>query len=734
MEAGKAPPQHQPPSLPPVGRVLRRKLRKGTISCWACKRKKVKCTFASASDTTCDYCQRHGKACISQEYPEEAPTPQNGKLQIPAKNPPAKAAAEVKSGNTKPLQEAATPSRGNPPGRASSCSTTLSTTGNGQLHESSQLLHALMPSEADAIIIHGVGQTSPVYFYQINVKSQGMLQDKTPRLPPPTSHPILIIRSMLILVVFLQSVHSDSIATHLSEPPDSIIKRLGDAALGFLANNETLLGNAEGLECLILEGVYHSNTGNIRRAWVVFRRAMLLAQLMGLHRSKSTLEKLHPDNKISAPFVWFRLVYMDRLLCLLLGLPQGSQDISMSLEAALARDTPTGRLERIHTVIAARILERNESEHLRKDPAVTKSIDLELQKAANELPATFWLPPSFDDVEDQHGNDRADNTFQATVRLVNQVYHYSLLNQLHLPCLICPKARPAREFSRLTCANASREILSRFMTYRTFDHATTCCRPLDFFALMAAMTLILAHLDIYQSDGATTLLGHQRQGDRAMMERLLENIQRRATSQHSKDILSEKSAELLRRMLSIEADSAVGSTYTAQRLNPVSTECQRDMATSEVVLVVSIPYFGTIKIARQGIISRESPQPLLGSKGASNGSEPFDGGSINEYYRYPAVGASYTLSQFTTNSEQGGLLPESSAPGAQTSTQTLDHSPLFLDLGDDEAVVPLVQLPSPSFSIGSHQYPGLPTGMVDLDFQGIDMSFFDSLTRDMDIS
>jgi len=47
----------------------RRKIRKGTRSCWECKRRKYKCTW-SRSVTDCDGCQSRGTACISQEFPD----------------------------------------------------------------------------------------------------------------------------------------------------------------------------------------------------------------------------------------------------------------------------------------------------------------------------------------------------------------------------------------------------------------------------------------------------------------------------------------------------------------------------------------------------------------------------------------------------------------------------------------------------------------------------------------
>jgi len=50
----------------------RRKVRKGTRSCWECKRRKMKCIVDSlVSDAACNGCRRRGSKCVSQEFPEE---------------------------------------------------------------------------------------------------------------------------------------------------------------------------------------------------------------------------------------------------------------------------------------------------------------------------------------------------------------------------------------------------------------------------------------------------------------------------------------------------------------------------------------------------------------------------------------------------------------------------------------------------------------------------------------
>jgi Fungal Zn(2)-Cys(6) binuclear cluster domain len=56
----------------------RRKLRRGTRSCWECKRRKLRCLFEHDSPTettSCLNCRRRGTKCVSQEFPEEISAP-----------------------------------------------------------------------------------------------------------------------------------------------------------------------------------------------------------------------------------------------------------------------------------------------------------------------------------------------------------------------------------------------------------------------------------------------------------------------------------------------------------------------------------------------------------------------------------------------------------------------------------------------------------------------------------
>jgi hypothetical protein len=160
-----------------------------------------------------------------------------------------------------------------------------------------------------------------------------------------------------------------------------------------------------------------------------------------------------------------------------------------------------------------------------------------------------------------------------------QVLHYNPLNQLHLPHMLRSSSADRKyEFSRITCVNASREVLSRFIALRSFNGIAYSCRTVDFLALMAAMTLLLTHLDSHSSE-AENLLAHQYQSNRAMIEQVQENM--KEVNRINSDILSAQSADLLRRLLTIEAETADGYPH-----------CDRMVSVQKVGTEAALPHQG----------------------------------------------------------------------------------------------------------------------------------------------
>lgn len=600
----------------------------------------------------------------------------------------------------------------------------------------SAALHAALPPRKDIDLMIKAGLD--ISFDKLMMQPHAVLAQKPgggradlEQMPEATAHPALIAKYLLVLATCFQYVnpelHADEIRC-LSEPPHQLMHRLADTAYSLVINNDDFLGSVEFLECVMLEAFFQANSGNLRRAWFGCRRGMVVAQMMGLHRSGSrqTLKVVGPTQPLYPNYIWFRIVWADRQLCLMLGLPQGSLDVSIASEAALAGDTPSDQFERKQSVIASRIIERNESSDpaVMEDFAALQELDAELQKTANEMGSKWWLPPILANIHDP------EEAFWETLRLLEQMIYFNLLNMLHLPYMLRSSAPGDSttgynlEYSKLSSVNASRELLTRFIMFRSFNRVAFCSRSTDFHALIAAMTLVIAHLDGHrkQRQGAgmagINLLAHQRNSDRAMMDQVLESME--GVAKLSSDVLSERSSRLLKSLLALEADAANGKFGNAAA---VMTELHPDSTTDDGhSLRISIPYFGTIQISREGVLSMEAPR-------CTTPPSPLP-------QRHPNAKAA-NLSTATRASDAGYM----ANPTRSSFNDATSHMPPSPQQSHQTARIPSTapqtQQPfAPQFSSAindalqrQYAYPGLTAGVDDWAFQGVDMTFFDSLMR-----
>ncbi|PNP39003.1 hypothetical protein TGAMA5MH_09229 [Trichoderma gamsii] len=636
--------RHEPSHTPPDHehetdggpQAKKRKVRKGTRSCWECRRRKMKCIFGSPADTICVSCQRRGAKCVDQQFPEQISTPLDRSLQMGDRVVRVEALVEqllkkMSSGSDSccgcgttqedekfskhddtPQYEILDRQGIRPPHLVDSKSRSIQ---SGKYKDLSRALFEALPTPKDIAIISKARGDLSARFYQMLTVSYHDLGKSDPQslgslFEPsgPNTHPVLIGLYMLRIATFLQHLHPNlhENLKGLSEPPRQIMNRLFNTAVNLVNSNESLLNNIEGIECVMMESLWHTNGGDLRKGLTAIRRAMTIAQLMGFHRSRSSAQcrLLGSERQVQPKFIWFRIVFAERHICLMLGLPQSSIDQSMASNEVLESDTPMGRLERKHCVIASRILQRNQSEPSPDDFALTQELDKELQKAAEELPKKWWLHSNLATVLDD-----PERLFWDMRRLFHQLFHYTLLNQLHLPYMLRSSLNGYEsQYSRLTCVTASREVLSRFITFRSADRIAFWCRTMDWFSLMAAMTLLIAHLDGHrrgsESARLENWLTHQRPGDRAMIEQVHESMEE--VSQRNGDALGARSVELLRKLLVIEAEAAGGHAENVNRVN-VQVATADDPVNEERsgAVRVYIPYFGTIKIARGGIISKE---------------------------------------------------------------------------------------------------------------------------------
>ncbi|OQE12614.1 hypothetical protein PENVUL_c001G06129 [Penicillium vulpinum] len=735
----------------------RRKIRKGTKSCWECKKRKMKCVYADPSspvdtEAICIGCQRRESKCVSQEFEfvdgreNAGHLERKGRHHASGKDNNRVARVEElleqlirkldrhRGVGIPETSEIPTPSHGIPtldiastdqesPRFLSLCKLSDDhglAEAEGRYEKLSQRLLACFPSRQVIEMIYNARSKKSILFYEMLntpyavLKQKGLNSpDSLLEIPSPSSHPVLIARHMLCIATFLQHLHPNflGVINGLPESLPALVERLAGTVINLVTTNDEFSGSIEGLECVMMESMYYHNGGNLRRSWIANRRAMAIAQMMSLHQSQSRAKYKVLDQKTKPhpQFMWFRIVSLDRNLCLMLGLTQGSLDQSMATGTGFRDDIPMGRLERMHCTLASRILERNESDSCASDFSLTQSLDLELQKAGRSMPSKWWLMPNLDSVADD-----PKALFFDMGRLFNQLYHYNLLNQLHLPYMLRSSPERKYEYSKMTCVNSSREILLRFIMFRGYNRNNFCCRTVDFFALMAAITLLLAHLDSHRFSKTSNLLAHQYLGDRAMIEQAQVNMEQ--ISRLNGDTLSAQSADLLHKLLAIDSKTADGiSTESVSVQTPESAVLQSSKNDNGVVRV-QIPYFGIVRIASQGVVSRE----------ITNAQPP----SSNSQHYAPVVGMHNTeiseaaVRDLGSGCFDGNAFPRSMAEAGYSSVDSVHGLPAQLTSRYQDTVS--------DTPLQNYQDPGLTAGVDDWAFQGVDMAFFDSIMRGLD--
>ncbi|KAI8654085.1 hypothetical protein NCS56_01364900 [Fusarium sp. Ph1] len=704
----------------------RRLLRKGTHSCAECKRRKTRCFFDNLSSATCVGCQRRGTRCVGQEFvdiaaskPEQDPKTAERLERIEqmlakltekfladslrdkhdmsqSQLPVPKVSAEDRSARDG-WQDIGDTSHGDSIHhevteialRTAHKTTASSHYALPEFTETCQILHAALPSQHDVDLLFGSGRAA-IYiqalcnsyrelFEEGNSVSAAMLSV----LPPVTAHPVVLARKLLQLALCIQQLDPsfNHQSLRLGMSTGEAMHKYYSLASSKVTCHDDLPDSLEGLECLVYEGVYLVNCGNLRRALVTLRRAATLAQFIGMHRKvPHTTPKQHdPATRVSGDVTWAHIAYLERYISLLLGMSSSITNAKFGSEEKKVNETDAEWFERFQVDICEQIINNNQRGN-HDDLAATQKIDETMNRIADSIPSNWWAP-----LELRPGMT-GDDLMALIVNAQMQIVHYNLLTVLHLPYLLRKTPSHQYDYNKTVCTYASREVLNRYIAFRSIVRIVFCCRPVDFCALTASLTLLLAHLSRDGRD-STWLLKHQRLGDRALVEKTIETLDE--LNRLNGDELTRETAKLARRLMILEADSAkTGDTYNFGIVD--ETRDDSDNGQGERSFCLKVPYFGTVKMA---------PQDSFAS---------------------PCLEAAPSTTQ--TDSSHTMSSAVSSGLTSYTSSEEPIHLPQHLLISDEVSITQQTELDM--FDI---PMPDLMADSGDWAFQGVDTAFFDSL-------
>lgn len=455
-----------------------------------------------------------------------------------------------------------------------------------RLHSVRQALFDIYPTQHDAEIIlansTGNQMVDNLLYTEHDIATGRAVSPRDVlRRPPPFAHPVIIAKCLLRFALCLSHMPPAFDYTQLdarkpvAEMGSEIVSTVG----ALVCLDDELISCAEGLDVLSLHMMCQISVGNLRKAWIALRRALSLGDLMGAN-TPSRLAALPYCDPSSDPakrplpaVVWFRINDFERYLSLLLGLPTASRDEAfrtMELSTVLS---PIEKLAVAHGRVTGRIIERNLSRM--DDYMMTLDIDCELKRMAEEMPAAWWAPPG-DGVDAESATD--EELMRQTGALIPQTRHYSLVIMLHLPFIMRSAIEPRFAHSKASCRAASREVLSRYVRFRSLYGKRMSCRHMDYYSLVASMTLVLGYVDARSGEPGDL---EQRLRDRGLVDVARGKMAEQARS--TGDKMTGEAAEVVGQLMPI-IDRGVGSCAEAR-------EAMRKG------LRLRIPYLGTVSIA-----------------------------------------------------------------------------------------------------------------------------------------
>lgn len=591
-----------------------------------------------------------------------------------------------------------------------------------KFRELSDALMTVWPSDADLeVIVSSPKGTAPVFHGLICVPYAYVLDEPLPtsrelfKRPDPKSHPVLIARSLLTLVVFLQSFcqpEADAIADQLSVDIREMMIRAFETAIRLVTSNDELVGTVEGVECIMLECIYQNNAGYLRLACLAIRRALTTAQMIGLNRgAQSPLLRvldLETRNRVKPDHMWFRILQTDRYLSLQLGMPQGTPENAFA-GPDVADCADSEKVERGLAIAAGRIIERNASKM--HDPKLTREVDELLLKGANLMTPQWWLMPDLTaPCEDQRAVLRETNRF------MTQIAHYTLLERLHLPYLLRRSVGGEYDYNKMTAVTASRELLTRFLVFRDALPPTgTFCRGIDFLAFGASTVICLGHIDARLSrdsngEGGTSstvfnYLAHYRVSDRGMMERTLARF--KSVAEITSDPIAVKIYDGMKSLLAVEADLASGMAFKADPEYRENGEtdgfgCAGQPDATGDGLAIHIPQIGTIKIRSQSQTGSLQSSPSVAEEVKPPNTQHTPAEGFSDSFPPDGISQPFAAPEHPGGSEQFPADP-----------WTMGHSGSFsFDFGAAQSFTGT----APGFYVGD-----------EWSLQGVDTAFFDSL-------
>lgn len=399
--------------------------------------------------------------------------------------------------------------------------------------------------------------------------------------------PVTVANGLICLGICIRQLHPgvDHGSFHLPRSPKDLMNHYLSVVELIIADDE-YAGSLEGIELIILVAKTYVNLGQPRKGWLLFRRGVALAQLIGLHPSRNMLSGKAGDSPGRRENAWWSLYMVDRYVSLLLGLPYSFNDSPGTKEAAERSADPTELYQRMLAIIVGKIIDRNQTMSSPSLPS-TLEIDQDLEDVSRFMTEDWWNT-------DDEQSATTISVGESFGRTAVQFWHYQTKALLHLPFMLQSATDRRFEYNRHACLDAARQMVRLYDKLRLDDDgAYFICKIMDFQVFTSVVLLLLGLLGY----GGMSLTVETEEGDWQLIDATL-RILRRASSTEPDDTMLVQAVEAIETLAAFRNEGSAGKGHRLGRSRKVV-----------------IPYFGTINISPGSRFS--APKSMSTSPGTS---------------------------------------------------------------------------------------------------------------------
>ncbi|KAH6898037.1 hypothetical protein B0T10DRAFT_543083 [Thelonectria olida] len=509
----------QPDLMPQPTPGSRRKMRKGTHSCIECRRRKIRCKFQTGNTSQCLPCTARGSPCVDQrdvlvnrqnqdnlrervsriesilqnqpklDLQEPGFNFQHLKI-VPQQDHTGGLDEPREADKRAPFVSMLNEAEGNLQGAADEEPATHPPQGSPfrqhrtpHAERSSQICTTLRSALPDYGVLMSTLSTNGGWWSSFRHKTHAICQGPLEGLAAFAAHAYTSEAPAELGMLVTAYARSSSENYHLFPLVENLI-----------ASDSTLSLTDDGMDCLLLLAKAYSDIGQPRQAWLIYRKGVAIAEMMGLYR-RETKSLRHKS-------IWWAFYHGDRFTSLLLGLPYGFNDAHFGPSIESFDEGPVVAEQRFIlrcAFIAGKVIDRNV---MPGNPSSASSmlLDEQMDVIASSMPECWWALP------DELCNSDAEIDMLRD-RLLQQYYFFHVRLNLHLPFI----ARSATTFSRASHRpagmEASRQLLRRFVLLRTRIRGESIfdCKTSDFVGFMAAVALILGLSHLRSDTSSVTL-------------------------------------------------------------------------------------------------------------------------------------------------------------------------------------------------------------------------------------